>query len=77
MEREFTETVHTAEESVTVVSKAGEQFCVTTGEVTLLGREGTKSKGGIHRRGGLNNVIQSSVILIVEGGNTSWEWMYG
>ena len=35
VEREFTETVDTAEEGVTVVNKIGEFFCVATGRVTL------------------------------------------
>ena len=41
MEREFTETVDTAEEVGTVVSTRGGRFCAVTGGITLGGRGGT------------------------------------
>ena len=47
-------------------------FFVTTGEVTLGGRGGTKSKGGVHVMGGRNNVGHRSVRLMIMGVNTSW-----
>ena len=71
------ETVNTVEEADTVVSKLGGRFYVATGRVTLGGRGGTKSKGGLHRRGGIKNVVQSSIGSMVVGGNTSWERMSG
>ena len=57
VERKFTETVDTAEEGGTAASKVGGRFCVATGGVNLGGRGGAKSKGGVHRRGGLNNML--------------------
>ena len=57
VEREFTETVDTAEEDSNVVSKIGGRFCAANGGVNLGGRGGAKSKGGVHRRGGLNNML--------------------
>ena len=77
VERDFTETVDTAEEGGTVVSKIGGRFCAVTGGVTLGGRGGTKSKVGFHVMGGRNNTVHSFVGLMVLGGNTSWERMSG
>ena len=51
------ETVNTKEEGGTIVIKLVGRFCFSTGGVTLGVRVGTKSKGGFHRRGGINNVI--------------------
>ena len=42
VEREFAETVDTAEECGTVVSKVGGRFCIATVVLTLGGRVGTK-----------------------------------
>ena len=41
-ERNFTETVDTAEEGVTIVSKIGGRFCAANGGVTLVERGGNK-----------------------------------
>ena len=71
VDREFVETVNTAEEVGIIVSKVGVRFCVYTGGVTLVRRGGTKSKGGFHRRIGINNVLQRSAGLMVAGGNAS------
>ena len=71
VDRYFVETVNTTEEGGTVVSKVDGRFYVATGGVTLGGRGGKKSKGGVHRRGELNYVVQRSVGLIVAGVNTS------
>ena len=76
-ERNFTETVDTAEEGGTVVSKIGEMFCAATGGVTLGRRGGTKSKVGFHVMGGRNNVAHRYVWSMVVGGNIYWEKMYG
>ena len=65
-EKEFTETVDTTKEGGTVVSKLGGSFCAATRGVILGGRGGIKSKGGIHRRGGLNKIIQMSIGSMVE-----------
>ena len=65
------ETVDTAEEGGTIVIKVGGKLCVATGGVTLGRRGGTKSKGGVHGRGGINGVVQRSVGLMAEGGNIS------
>ena len=70
-ERNFTETVDTAEEGGTVVSKIGEMFCAATGGVTLGRRGGTKSKVGFHVMGGRNNVAHRYVWSMVVGGNIS------
>ena len=75
VEREFTETVDTIEECGNVVSKVGGGFYVATGGVTLQGIRGMKSKGGVHVRGGINDVLQRSVGLTLVGENTSWESM--
>ena len=77
VDREFFETVDTMEEGGTVVGKSGGRFCVATGGVTLGRRGGKKSKGGFHRRIGINNVLQRSAGLMVAGGNASWERMSG
>ena len=74
---ELTDTVNTAEEGGTVVSKVDGRFCVATGGVTLGGRGGTKSKGGFDRRSGLNYVVQRSIKLMAAGVNNSWERMSG
>ena len=70
VERDFMETVNTAVEGGTVVSKIGGNFCVNTGRVTLGGRGGTKSKLGFHGMGGCNDVVHISVGLMGVGGNT-------
>ena len=36
-----------------------------------------KSKGEVHGRGGINNMVHRSVRLMVAGGNNSWERMSG
>ena len=72
VERDFMETVNTAVEGGTVVSKIGGKFCVNTGRVTLGGRGGTKSNGGFQGIGGRNDVTHRSVGLMVVRGNTSW-----
>ena len=76
-EMEFTDTLYTSEEGGTVVSKIGGRFCAATAGVNLGGRGGTKSKAGFHGTGGRNDVSHRSVVLMVVGGNTSWERMYG
>ena len=50
-EREFAETVDTAEEGVTFVSKVGGRVCAVAGVVTLGGSRDKKSKGGGARKG--------------------------
>ena len=45
--------------------------------MTLVGRGGTKSKWGFHRRGGLNDVVHRYLVLMDAGRNDSWERMYG
>ena len=72
---ELTDTVNTAEEGGTVVSKVDGRFCVATWGVTLGGRGGTKSKWGFHIRSGINYVVQRYVRLMVAGVNNSWERM--
>ena len=52
-------------------------FCIDTGEVTVGGRRGTNSQGVVHGKGGINNVVQRFVGLMLAGGNTSWERMSG
>ena len=42
VDREFVETVNTAEEGGIIVSKVGVRFCVYTGGVTMGGRGGEK-----------------------------------
>ena len=71
VEREFTETVDTAEDIGTIVSKVCGRFFVTTGGVTLVGRGGKNPKGGLHGTGGINDMVHRSVVLMVAGGNTS------
>ena len=73
VDRYFAETVDTKYEGVTIVSKVGGRFCVATGRVTLGGRGRKKSKGEVHIRVVLKNVVQRSFGLIVAGGSTSWE----
>ena len=73
VEREFMEKVDTVEECGAIVSKVGGRFCVATGRVTLGGRGRKKSKGEVHIRVVLKNVVQRSFGLIVAGGSTSWE----
>ena len=46
IEREFTETVDTAEEGGTVMSKIGGRFCDVTGGVNLGGRGGKNQRRG-------------------------------
>ena len=75
--RDFTEILDTAEEGGTVVSKVGGRFCVATGGETLGGRGVTKSKEGFHRSGGINDMVQRSVLLMAAGGNNSWGRMSG
>ena len=77
VERKFTETVNTAEEGCTIVSKICGRFCAATGGVTFGGREGKKSEAGFHEMGGRNNVAHRSVGSMLVGGNTSWERMSG
>ena len=43
----------------------------------MVVRGGGKSKGGVHRGGGINDVVERFVGLMVAGGNTSWERMSG
>ena len=76
-EREFAETVDTAEEGVTFVSKVGGRVCAAAGVVTLGGRGGMKSRGGFHGSGGLNDVVHRSVGSMVVGVNVYWERMSG
>ena len=57
------------------MSKLGRRFCVTNGGVNLGGIGGTKTKGGFHGRGRINNVVQRSFGYTVAGGNTSWQRM--
>ena len=59
------------------MSKVGGSFCITTGEVILGGIGGTKSKGIVHRRGGLNDAVQRFVVYMVTVVNTFWERMSG
>ena len=66
MERDFTETVDTVQEGVTIVSKMDGRFCAATGKVTLGGRRGTKSKAGFHGMDGRNNVAHRSTVIIVD-----------
>ena len=75
LEKEFTETVDTAAEGGTVVSKIGEIFCAATGGVTSGGRGGTKSKMGLHGVSGSKKVSHRFVRLMMDGGNTSCEMM--
>ena len=75
VERNLTETVNTAEEGGTIVSKIGGRFCVSIGGVTLGGRGRTKSKSGFHVMVGRNVFVHRSSGLMVVGGNTSWERM--
>ena len=77
VEREFTDTVDTAEEGGTVASKKGGRFCAATWGETLGGRGRTKSKAGFHGMGGRINVVHRSVRLMVVGGKTYWERMSG
>ena len=71
VENEFLDTVDTAEEGGTIVSKVGGRLCVNTGGSTLVGRGWTKSKGGFHGRIGIKDVAQRSVRLMVVGGKIS------
>ena len=75
VERDFIETVDTAEEDGNIVSKIGGRFCAANGGMTLGGRGGMKSKAGLHGIGGRKNVAHRSVGLMVVGVNTSWERM--
>ena len=77
VDRYFVETLDTKYEGGTVVSKVGGRYCVSNGGVTLGGRGGKKSKGGVQRRVGINNVVQRSFGLMVAGVNTSWEMISG
>ena len=61
VDRQVTDTVDTAEEDSTVVSKIGGRFCAATGKMTLGGRIEMKSKAGFHRIGGRNYVAHRSV----------------
>ena len=67
----FTETVDTAEDGGTIVSKLGGRLCVATVGLTLLGIVGKKSKLVVHGRGGINDVVKRSVGLVVAGVNIS------
>ena len=71
------ETVNTAEEGGSIVSKIGGSFFAATEGGTLGGILGTKSKAGFHRMGGRKKFAHSSVRLMVVGGNTPWEKMSG
>ena len=77
VERDFTEIVHTVEEGGTIVSKVGGRFFVAARGVTLGGRVLMNSKGRVHRRGGINNVLHRSIGLLMAGRNTSWERISG
>ena len=51
---EFMETVDTAEEGGTVVSKVSGRFYIATWGVILRGRGGTNLERGVQIRGGIN-----------------------
>ena len=77
LEWESTETVYTAEEGGTVVSKICVRFCAAIARVKLGGRGGTESKMGLHGMGGRNDVAHRYVGSMVVGVNTSWVRMSG
>ena len=74
---EFMETADNEEEGGTIVSKLGGKLCVPTGGVTLGGRGGNNSKGGVLGRGEIKNLVKRSVGLMVVGENSSQESMSG
>ena len=61
VDRYFAEIVDTKYEGGTVVSKVGGRFCDANGRVALGGIVRKKSKGGVHRRVGINNVVHRYV----------------
>ena len=75
VERDFADTVDTTEDDGIVESAIGGRFCVATGRVTLGGRQGNNSEGGVHGMGRRNDVVHRPIGLMVAGGNTSWERM--
>ena len=58
---DFMETVDTAEEGGTIMSKVSGRFYIAIWGVTLRGRGGTNLERGVQIRGGLNDVIQRSI----------------